>query len=101
MPTPQRRGDGGVEAWCGSMGTSQEKGGEGGRSREGPAARSDREAACDQRSGPPDVTSSLGRRGGVNLQPEVMSHPTESPLRDSPVEDTPDRVIGSKNEHTT
>src|SRR5262249_55139179 len=36
------------------------------------------------------------RRGGVNLQPEVMPQQTERPPRDSPVEDTPDRQSGAK-----
>src|SRR5947209_16696116 len=55
-----------------------------------------REEACDKRSAPREVTSSWARRGGVNLQQEVVPQQTERPPRDSPVEDTPDRTSGAK-----
>ena len=63
--------------------------------------RSGRAEACDQRSGPQDVTSSWARRGGVNLQQEVEPQQTERPPRDSPAEDTPDVNVGSGIEHTS
>src|SRR5215469_3577799 len=98
MPTPKRRGDCGAEAWCASMGPSEEKQW---REKGDVAARalrrwSGREEACDQRSRPQDVTSSWARRGGVNLQPEVVPQQTERPPRDSSEEDTPDRRSGVK-----
>src|SRR5262245_13927183 len=42
----------------------------------------------------PSITSSWARRGGVNLQPEVVPQQTERPPHGSPLEDTPDRVSG-------
>src|SRR2546429_5689083 len=101
MPFPTHRtgrsADWGTEACSDIMGPSERKvETEGGRSREGPPARSDREEACDKRSAPQDVTSSWVRRGGVNLQPEVVPQPTERPPRDSPIEDTPDGTPGAK-----
>ena len=82
---------------CGSMGPSAKE-----EVDRAVAARvlrrmSDGEEACDQRSGPQDVTSSWVQRGGVNLQQEVAPQQTEKPPRDSPVEDTPDTTSGSKS----
>jgi hypothetical protein len=59
--------------------SSSPKGGLLGRSRGAPAAGPGRQEACDQRSGPQDVTSSWARRGGVHLQQEVEPQQTERP----------------------
>src|SRR5262245_6740919 len=96
MPTPTRAaGDCGGREGCGSMRTPKE-GGRWGDGREGPASRSAREEACDQRSEPQDVTSSWGRRAGINLQPEVEPHQTERSPRDSSIEDNSRPVAGSE-----
>src|SRR5258707_5596140 len=49
-----------------------------------PRRKPSREEACDRRSRPQDVTSSWARRGGINLQQEVVPQRTERSPRDSP-----------------
>src|SRR5262249_44702484 len=83
-----REARGGVVMVAGGRVRPPEKVGEAGRSREGPPVASAGEEACDERSGPQDVTNSAARPGGVNLQQEVEPQQTERPPRDSSEEDT-------------
>src|SRR5438046_9109973 len=93
MPTPMRTagpGDCGVR--CGRMERSpkRESGRNGAVSREAPSEEPGREEACDERSGPQDVTSPGAGREGINLQQEVAPQQTERSPRNSPEEVTRD-----------
>src|SRR5262245_5347868 len=84
MPTPIQVGACGTDVDRDSMGDSGKRRGfaPGHDSREVPPAKSNVEEACHERSMPQDVTSSVIRRGGVNLHQEVEPHVTERPPRD-------------------
>ena len=84
MPTPTRRNVWEAEAADGTIGVSDKVTAPGNSSREAPPRTSGIEEACDKRSGRPASRSNQlwARHGGVNLQPEVVPHPTERPPRD-------------------